>query len=119
MGDNEWRRLSPLEETILRQLLAPDFPGKEQLECQTADALVATIDEDGSLKFRGGNGPPASEVKYRVPTEARFQDSDGVGVHVLLHVVGDYVDELEVFKEDASRVRDWSGANAMDVFAPD
>jgi hypothetical protein len=119
MTSTEWRHLSSLESTIIDQLLAPEFPGKAQLAPQIAGSLVITLDEDGSVKFRVGETTPASEVKYRVPTEGEFQDSDGVTVHVLLHVINGYIDELEIFKENSLPILDWSQASSLRVFAPE
>lgn len=118
MPGAEWRELTTLEKELLERLLAPDFPGKEQLACQLARALVAPIDDDGSIRFKVEGAPPASEVNSRVPSEGEFVDADGIYVHLLLHVVDGYLHELEVFKEDGTRVLDWSNANSMTVFAP-
>jgi hypothetical protein len=118
MSDIEWRHLSSREQAILDQLLASDFTGKEELECQIANSLVTTIDEDGSIKFKIGSDACASGIRYRVPTEGEFQDSDGVAVHVLLHVIDGYVDELEIFKENTLRIQDWSQASSIRVFTP-
>jgi hypothetical protein len=43
-----------------------------------------------------------AEVVRRIPVEAEFDDQDGVGVHVLLHVLDGYLNELEIYREDSS-----------------
>jgi hypothetical protein len=40
-----------------------------------------------------------------VPVEAELVDEDGVIVHVLLHVVDGFLNELEVYREDSAPVR--------------
>jgi hypothetical protein len=83
----------------LARLLEPTFPGRDELREQVTHIEVMTIDEDGGLSLRCSGGPRAP-VKCSVPTEGEYADSDGVPVHVLLHVVDGFVSELEVFKEE-------------------
>ena len=40
----------------------------------------------------------------RIPVEAEAQDRDGTMIHYLLHVVDGWMNELEVYKDDSSRV---------------
>jgi hypothetical protein len=40
-----------------------------------------------------------------VPVEAELEDEDGVPVHVLLHVLDGYLNELEIYREDSAPVR--------------
>jgi hypothetical protein len=37
--------------------------------------------------------------------EAEFEDRDGVTVHILLHVMDGFLNELEIFREDSGRVQ--------------
>ena len=67
-------------------------------------AQVRRIDADGSLEISVPEGPRA-EVIRRVPVEAEAVDSDGVPIHVLLHVVDGLLHELELFREDSRPVR--------------
>ncbi len=99
-----FRAPTSYEKSILSQLLSASFPGKEQLQEQLVKVTVCPIDENGSLALRVSGGPVAKVTK-RIPVEAEYPDSDGVPVHVLLHVVEGKLDELEIYREDSLMVR--------------
>ncbi|MGO4258714.1 hypothetical protein AB4Y76_19940 [Marmoricola sp. RAF53] len=61
------------------------------------------IDRDGSLRLRPVDPTPA-KVSRRIPVEATYVDTDGVLVHVLIHVINGVLDELEVYREDSGTV---------------
>ena len=63
-------------------------------------ARVRTIDVDGSLEISVEDGPRA-EVAHRIPVEAVAADSDGVPIHILLHVVDGMLQERTVLREDS------------------
>jgi hypothetical protein len=105
------------ERSLIRKLLAPEFPGKDEISRQIEGAEVKTIDEDGSLKFLV-NSDITVGVKYRVCTECEYEDPDGITVHVLFHVVHGKAEELEFFREDNSPVQTWPDPNLVRVFAP-
>jgi hypothetical protein len=102
--DRAFRPLSDLEGKLLSVLLGTDFPGREALKKQVAVALVREIDDNGSLEFARSDETPA-EVVRRIPVEAELDDSDGVTIHLLLHVVDGLVKELEVYRDDSGRVQ--------------
>ena len=87
----------------MAKLLSASFQGRDALRQQLRDVLVEKIDDEGSLRLRTGAGPKAS-VLHRVPLEAEAVDSDGVALHVLLHVVDGRLNELEIYREDGARV---------------
>jgi hypothetical protein len=68
---------------------------------QLQDAVGRVIDEDGSLEIKTEGGSRAAVV-HRVPVEGEYLDFDGLPVFILLHVVGGYVRELEVWKGDGT-----------------
>ena len=103
MAAKKFRPLSEDEAALIKRLLTAEFAGKTEIERQIASASVREIDEDGSLEFRVRSTTKAP-VERRVPVEGEAEDSDGGGVHVLLHVIDGLVDELEFYKEDGSRV---------------
>ena len=82
------------------RLLSASFPGKEQLQEQLTDIMVSVIDGSGSLALQVTRDLVA-EVRKRIPVEAEYSDTDGVLVHVLLHVVNGKLDELEIYREDS------------------
>jgi hypothetical protein len=73
------------------------------LRHQLEDVRGSTIDENGSLDLLCGTAAVA-RVEKRVPTEGEATDVDGTTIHYLLHVVGGKLKELEVYKDDSSRV---------------
>lgn len=87
---------------IIGKLLGATFPGSEVLLDQARTLRVRSIDNDGSFKLLVARGKPA-EVVRRIPVEAEMTDVDGVQIHVLLHVVEGYLDELEVYRDDSER----------------
>ena len=97
------RPLTASERALLDKLVETSFPGSNEIKAQLQSIKVRTIDDDGSLELVSTSGP-AAKVTGRVPVEGELLDRDGVGVHVLLHVVGGRITELEVYKEDGSEV---------------
>jgi hypothetical protein len=47
-----------------------------------------------------------AKVSRRIPIEAEGKDIDGVKIHILLHVVDGFMDELEIFREDPEPIRE-------------
>jgi hypothetical protein len=41
----------------------------------------------------------------RIPVEAELEDGDGVTIHLLLHVLEGYLNELEVYRDDSAPVQ--------------
>ena len=102
----EFREPSAAESRLLERILgSADCPGSRELTVQCAQLLVSSIDNDGGLRLKAHAGHPARVVR-RIPVEADYDDRDGMRmrVHVLVHVVDGWLDELEVFREDGKRV---------------
>jgi hypothetical protein len=83
--------ITSTERAILDKLLSLKFQGRDELIQQLDGLLSRKIDAEGSLQFHVTIDVMAS-VQSRVPTEARYLDSDdadqeGPHVNVLLHVV--------------------------------
>lgn len=97
------RDLTPSERSLLFFLLESHFPGRDELKAQAQTAKVSGECVPGCpsifLVVDREKVIPAPVTK-RVPVEAEGADADGVKVHVLLHVVGGYLSELEMFRED-------------------
>ncbi len=114
MGDSEFLSPTDAERELLRRLMEADFPGRDELASMLDQVRVRTIDELGSLELRtqaGGEAPVAKTI----PVEAEAQDEDGCLIHVLLHVVDGRPVELEIFKDDGSRVRQMPSPSAFDL----
>jgi hypothetical protein len=102
--NQDFRRLSDLEGQLLAVLLGADFSGRDALVEQVATASVREIDHNGSLEFASSEKEPARVVR-RIPVEAELEDSDGVTIRVLLHVVDGLLRELEIYRDDSSCVQ--------------
>jgi len=99
-----YRPLSDWERRIiLRLLLEAPFAGRDNLLSQVENAIARSIDEDGSISLKCSLAQKA-RVATRIPVEGEAQDSDGVTIHYLLHVVDGEINELEVYKDDSTRV---------------
>lgn len=119
MNTEPFREMQPRERELIHELLAPMFPGRDELFQQLETAKVRTIDEDGSLEFSVCSSIRADHVRHVVPTEGEYEDPDGITVHVLLHLAGPKVKELEFFREDGSRVETWPDPDSIRVFTPE
>jgi hypothetical protein len=115
MGDS-YRALNTEEMQVLKRLLDHEFPGRDELREQLGSVVGRTIDEDGGLSLRCDAGSPAP-VLCRVPTEGKCADLDAVQIHVLLHVVDGFMNELEIYKEDSSTVQRYPAAENLIIFS--
>jgi hypothetical protein len=102
------------ERGLLGALLSSAFEGSAGLMSQLKEIRVSPIDADGSLTLKPKSSKPAT-VLHRIPVEGSYPDSDGVRVHVLLHVKDGLLHELEVFREDAGVVSVPPSADKLDV----
>lgn len=98
-----FREIRAEEAALLERLLVMEFPGSTELREQLRTISVAEIDADGSLRLSTRASIRAA-VSRRIPVEASYVDRDGVRVHLLLHVVDGYLDELEILREDSAPV---------------
>jgi hypothetical protein len=97
--NSEFRPLKTQEREIFEKLLEPDFPGRDELRRQLDLVTAQQVHDDGTLALRCGSCQPAP-VRCQVPTEGECSDSDGGEIHVLLHVVNGFMNELEIFKNE-------------------
>lgn len=109
--------MTPQERSYVNRLLHDDFPGKEELVRQLDEARVRTIDQNGSLEILVRRGPRA-RVTRRIPVEGQFADADGVPIHILLHVLEGFASELEVYREDSSKVLAMPSADQLELVLP-
>ena len=104
ISHSESRRKPLMNELNLFQLLCSvDFDGKKQVVKQLESCFVSTVDADGSLELFPVNLENAN-VSSRVPVEVYGYDSDGVIVHVLLHIVDGLCKELEIYKDTPTKI---------------
>lgn len=108
------RKPNEYEVTLFGRLTEADFPGSDVIKRQLQGCQVEVIDEQGSLRIHALVQEKAS-VPFRVPIEAVAKDSDGVGIHFILHVIDGLVDELEIYKDDGSPIRSMPSAKGLDL----
>jgi len=106
-----YRHLTDWERRLLQRLLSKPFTGRDALLVQFDHVAASPTDEDGTLLDENGSlylktsSPVKACVRARVPTEGKAPDVDGVMIHYLLFVDdGGKMDQLEIFKEDSSKV---------------
>ena len=101
---SSYRPLTEWERGVILRLLS-EFPfvGRDELLAQTDAVAARTIDEEGSISLQCSCDVKAA-VTARIPVEAEAQDRDGMTIHYLLHVVDGTMSELEVYKDDSSKV---------------
>jgi len=114
ISETRFRRPSDAEKSLLKRLLEADFPARNELAPMLDDLLVRTIDDDGGLELRSQIPGTAAVVK-RIPVEAEARDEDQVVIHALLHTKDGRPSELEVFKEDGSRVERMPPASKFEL----
>jgi hypothetical protein len=105
-----WRDPSNIELELIHQLLKQPFQGRDQLREQLIGMKVRNFpNESFSLQLKVNNLVPA-KTDFRIPVEAYHSDSgdvsDGLGnqVRIYLHVVDEYMNELELVKDDGSPI---------------
>jgi hypothetical protein len=76
---------------------------------------VLDIDSYGSIRLRPSAAAHRAPVHTRVPVEGNGTDSDGVPVHVLLHVVDGLAVELEIYKADGSPILSMPPPEAIEL----
>ena len=104
-GGEMYRDLTELESCLIEKMLASNFKGKEILLEQIYKSKVFLLQgyEFISLKFK------TKELKkypfeVRVPVAMKIFQEDVAPIICLLHVINGYIDELEIFIADFSRI---------------
>jgi hypothetical protein len=102
------RDLREAERALIGQLLAQPFNGRDEIaaQLQGAQVIAEGIGDTRTLRFAPprGDAPPAPTA-LRIPVEGIADDTDGVAITVLLHVVDSWVTELEVYRVDGEPIR--------------
>jgi hypothetical protein len=97
------RPLTSRERGILDRLFECEFPGRDTLQSQLDRLFCEVIDECDGLRLRvegfedpWGMGCPIARGEYL--------DEDDVAVCIVLHVRDGQLSELEIYKEDGSKI---------------
>ncbi len=118
---NPPRSLTPEEKGILYHLLSVDFQGRDQLlrqaqsarvteECKECHSIVIVVDDLPE------NSAP---VKRRVPVHAQAVDLDDGIMHILLHIVNGFIDEVEIYREDLQSVKEMPKPSSLEFIDVD
>lgn len=111
------RNVSPAESEIIACLLNTNFSGADELRTQMNHAVMRSYDYGGVLvlAFEVAKNEVLAEVNGRIPVEGQAPDSDGVMIHLLLHVVGGLLKEVEIFREDSQPIHRLPRASELEI----
>ena len=99
------RLLEIIEQRILYKLLDQCTFDTSSLRPQVAIIKVQNVNDDGSiLRFENLKSAPPAPIPpiHFVPVEAIVSDTDGVKIHILLHLREGRLYEMEYLKEDGT-----------------
>lgn len=114
------RKLSDFEEGLLIRILSHDFIGQSELFRQIQGAeVVSECDTCPTVEFAVAPEYNKAHVARRIPVEAEGEDSDGVKIHFLIHVVEGYLSELEIFREDSESILKMPEVRSLKVLSLD
>lgn len=106
MTKEDFRAPTSDERKLIRALMQADFEGVTEIRAQLESCDVRKIDTEGSLELRVRD-PRKASVRFRVPVELAGRDTDGYGIHVLLHVVDGICKEIEIYKDTSADILNW------------
>lgn len=111
------RALTAEERGLLTKLLHVGFPGHEALLVQLEDVVVEDVGPPDApyRRLAVADDVPHAAVVRRVPIEGEAADTDGVTVHLLVHVVDGRLRELEIYREDGQAVQSMPPPEAVQV----
>lgn len=95
------------ERALLMALLPHEHPLRDALVLHAEAASVEWFEAGGSpiIEFNVDRSRvPPVESEHRVVSEGEVSDKDGVTIHLLLHVVDGYLEEIELVREDDNDV---------------
>lgn len=118
MDASEYRELTDYENKLVDRLLSEGFDGRDAISAQVRASRVKQIDKEGSLEFQVSGGSAVTSG-FRIPVEGWFEDTDGMLVHVLLHVVSGRISELEIYKDDGSPIVQMADPSRLTIFRPE
>src|SRR5437016_13355731 len=113
----QFREMTQKERSLVDRLLEFPFPGRDALTEQLHDSLVRPFGDNGSLDFQVRRGVRA-DVNDPIPVEGAAEDVDGTTIHILLHVIDGTARDLEVYKNDSSRVIKMPEPPELRLFSP-
>jgi hypothetical protein len=118
MTNDGFRAPTPHERELIGTLTQKEFEGVTEIRIQLASCEVRPIDAEGSLELRVKESRKA-KVRFRVPVELAGRDTDGFGIHVLLHVVDGICKEIEVYKDTSDAILSWPASWEILISGPE
>ena len=117
MSAQQFREMTQKERSLVARLLEFPFPGRDALAEHLRDSLVRPIGDNGGVDFQVRTGTRAG-VNDPIPVEGEAEDLDGTTIHVLLHVIDGTARDLEIYKNDSSRVIAMPEPSVLRLFSP-
>jgi hypothetical protein len=102
------------EKALFKRMLETDFHGRDVVRRQLEACQVTTVLSDGTIKIHTPIKDRAP-VRFRVPVDAYGNDSDGMRIDILLHVVDGIVVELEIYKIGSNLIRTMPAVESLEV----
>lgn len=105
------------ERQLLDKLLSAEFAGVTELRTQLESARIRWIHSSGAPALLVEVDPtsPPAKVAHRVPVEGVAVDADHHPLHFLVHVIDDYLSEVEIYREDGGKLLQMPPADALRV----
>lgn len=114
-NEENFREPSEFERRVMQRLLTVPFPGKDEIATQLNGVQVRTIDDEGSLELHPPRAARVAVAEKLIPVEAQASDEDGVYVHFLLYAREGFVNELEIYKDDGTPIKQMPKPDALEV----
>ena len=114
------RNPSRQERKLLEFLLRKNFTGRDPLRRQLESARVCGeygIGDPTIVLWVDQSPANYASVDHRIPVEASGIDSDGMKIHILVHVVDGFLSELEIFREDGAAIQRMPDPNSLEVLS--
>jgi len=115
--------LTATERGILGFLLSAPCTGRDQLvqQRESAKAVIDSRMRPPNLVRLSVERDPATyaRVAFRVPMMAEAHDTDGMVVHILLHVIDGYMDVLQTYREDPGHLTGLPNPEALQIVEVD
>lgn len=107
------RALFVWEQGLLSRLI--DANQKHLVPTHLEKLEIEEIDEFGSLRFRPLQANESKQAK--LPAEAAYVDVDGVEAHALVFACDGQLDEIQIYKDDGSRLTSPPKPEAWSIFS--
>ena len=107
----EWRPIREAERAIVDKLLQDNALSLRNIKGDNINTCeVRVLDEYGSIEFKSNNCSETKRENQRLVASGYFNDGDAteIGkplVNLLLFARGEWLSELQIYKDDGSSIR--------------